>query len=145
MDIDLKFRAGSAKLKDNLLPSQLPVHLAICIHFVINIFSIQKNSNDLMTINLGTDTLSNNFGGEYKVLEHLLMYGGKSPRTRSLLGDTGPPRWSWEDAAQAKENDNPIRELLLEFANKAITRQDVSDPEPFDNWNSTCLNFGSYA
>jgi len=72
-----------------------------------------------MTINLGTDTLSNNFGGEYKVLEHLFMHSGKGPGTRSLLGDTGPPRWSWEDAAQAKENDNPVRELLLEFANKA--------------------------
>ena len=97
-----------------------------------------------MAINLGTDTLANNPGGEYKVLEHILMYGGKSPGTRPLLSDTGSPRWRWEYAAQAKEDDMPVRELLLEFTSKAITRQDVSDLGPFDNWNSMCLNFGSY-
>ena len=117
----LKFRTSSAKFKIYLFPSQLSIHLTECVHFVIAILAIQKNPNDLVTINLGTDTLANNLGGEYKVLEHILMYSGKSTGTRPLLGDTGSPGWRWENAAQAEEDDMPVRELLLEFTSKAIT------------------------
>lgn len=49
------------------------------------------------------------------------MYSGKSTGTRPLLGDTGSPGWRWENAAQAEEDDMPVRELLLEFTSKAIT------------------------
>ena len=139
------FRTDSAKLKVNLLSGQLSVHLTKCIHFVINIFAIQKNSGDLVTIDLGTDTLANNLGGEYKVLEHILMHGGKSPGTRPLLSNTGSPGWRWENAALAKEDDMSVRELLLKLTSKAIiTRRDVSDLGPFDNWDGMCLDFGSY-
>jgi len=116
----LKFRTSSAKLKMYLLSSQLSIHLAECVHFVIDILAIQKNPNNLVTINLGTNTLANNLGGEYKVLEHILMHSGKSTGTRPLLGDTRSPGWRWENAAQAKEDDMPVREFLLEFTSKAL-------------------------
>lgn len=85
---------SSAILECNLLPGQLSVHLTESVDLVVNrglLLDVQENLGNLRTICLGTDTLSNDFGGVDKILKKVLVYGGEGSGTRSLLGDTRPP------------------------------------------------------
>jgi len=77
-----------------MLSGQLSVHLTKGVDFVVNdrlILGVQEDLGNLVTIDLGANTLRDNLGGVDKVLEKFLVNSGEGSGARSLLGNTGPP------------------------------------------------------
>lgn len=115
--------SSSTKLEGDVFSGQLSVHLTESVNLVINnglLFGIQEDLGNLVAIDLGADTLSDNLSGVDEVVEKVLVNSGEGSGTRSLLGDARPPRRDGEDSAEGKEDNVSVGELLLEFAGKAL-------------------------
>lgn len=107
--------------------SEFPVDLRVGIESVVNTTSlllVQDNLQNLASILLGSQSLSNNLDGVYDISQDSIVDGGQSSGTRSLLclRCSGSVRslWSWQDTSRCEEEDMSIGELLLEFSGQSL-------------------------
>jgi hypothetical protein len=126
------------ELKTNATPSQLSVDFGVSIESVINtslLLLIQHNLQDLASILLGTETLTNNFDGVYEVVKDGIVNGGQSSGTRSLLRErsSGASRalGAGKNAAGCEDEDVTVRELLLELTGETL----LHTVETLEGWD----------
>jgi len=77
--------------------------------------SCYSHFEQLGAVNSNTGALSNNLGGEDKVLEDLLVDAGEGTAAGSLLLNAGVTGGLAQHPALGNEDDVTVRELLLEF------------------------------
>lgn len=78
---------------------------------------------ELGAVNSDPCPLANDFGGEDKVLENLLVDAGESTAARPLLLDTGGTGWLAQHPALRNEDDMAVGELLLKFPGESVPRR----------------------
>lgn len=107
--------------------SQFPVNLRVSIESVVHattLFLVQDDLENLASIFLRSESLSNNLNRIDHIGEDGIVNGGQSSAARTLLGKAGAGAvgalGARQDAARGKDQNMTVRELLLQLAGQTL-------------------------
>lgn len=112
---------SSRELKDNILASELLVDSRESVNLVFKrggILSIKENLESLGTIDLLTESLTNDFSRENEVIQDSIMDSSQSARSGTGLLTVVTTAGNSQDTTLSNENNMTVRELLFELTSK---------------------------
>lgn len=115
---------GGGELEDDVLAGEGLVDRREAVELVLEgvlVLGVKEDLADLVAVLGNADALAGDLGGEDEVLEGALVDGGEGARTGALLAELGTrlARLLGEDTALGDEDNELVRELLLELTGKA--------------------------
>lgn len=121
-------KVGSSlrELKVDTLACQTLVDFGVGVETVVDtatLLLIENDLEDLATILLGAQPLSDNLDGVDEISEDGVVHGGQSTRAWALLGLRSATAvaalGAGQNTARCNDDDVTVRELLLEFTGEA--------------------------
>lgn len=115
------------ELESDGTASQSLVNIRVGVESVINtslLLLIEDNLQDLASILLGAETLSDNLNWVDDIGKDSIVDSSQSSGTRTLLGEGGSGSvgslWAGKDTTTSKDQDVTVRELLLELTGETV-------------------------
>lgn len=119
--------AADRELEAANTTGQFPVDLGVSVESVVHtttLLLVQNDLQNLASVLLGSESLSDNLDGVNNILEDSVVDGGQSSAARTLLGLRGAGSvgalGTGQDAARSNEDDMAVGELLLELTGQTL-------------------------
>lgn len=110
------------EFKDNVLASKLLVNRRESVELVFErsgILGVKEDLEGLGTINLLTESLTNNFGGEDHIVQDGIVDSSQGTTSRTRLLVVGTTSGNRQDTTLSNEDNVAVRELLFEFTGES--------------------------